>query len=107
MLKGAGDYLFLSLIVLAGALIAYNAVTNKKISEGNAFLLFAALLSYGAMIASPHYPDRAAFGTCVLIETVSVSLLGEVSGESKNAVAYVLPIMLLVSSVAVMYMIVG
>ena len=107
MLKGAGDYLFLSLIVLAGALIAYKAVTNKKISEGNAFLLFAALLSYGAMIASPHYPDRAAFGTCVLIETVSVSLLGEVFGESKNAVAYVLPIMLLVSSVAVMYMIVG
>ena len=107
MLKGAGDYLFLSLIVLAGALIAYKAVTNKKISEGNAVLLFAALLSYGAMIASPHYPDRAAFGTCVLIETVSVSLLGEVSGESKNAVAYVLPIMLLVSSVAVMYMIVG
>ena len=107
MLKGAGDYLFLSLIVLAGALIAYKAVTNKKVSEGNAVLLFAALLSYGAMIASPHYPDRAAFGTCVLIETVSVSLLGEVSGESKNAAAYVLPIMLLVSSVAVMYMIVG
>ncbi len=107
MLKGAGDYMFPSLIVLAGALIAYKTVMNKKISLGNAVLLFAALLSYGAMIASPHYPDRAAYGTCVLIETVSVSLLGEAFNRKQSAAGYVLPIMLLVSSIAVMYLIVG
>ncbi|MCR5618796.1 MAG: DUF6056 family protein [Lachnospiraceae bacterium] len=107
MLKGAGDYMFPSLIVLAGAFIAYKTVMNKKISLGNAVLLFAALLSYGAMIASPHYPDRAAYGTCVLIETVSVSLLGEAFNRKQSAAGYVLPIMLLVSSIAVMYLIVG
>ena len=107
MLKGAGDYMFPSLVVLAGAFIAYKTVKNKKISLGNAVLLFAALLSYGAMIASPHYPDRAAYGTCVLIETVSVSLLDEAFGRKQSAAGYVLPIMLLVSSIAVMYLIVG
>ena len=107
MLRGLGEYMFLPLIILAGALIAYKAVLNKKISAGNAVLMLAALLSYGAMIASPHYPDRAAFGTCVLIETVSVSLLSEMFGEKRSLLRFLLPVMLLVSSAAVMYVILG
>lgn len=106
MLKGAGDYLFPSLAILAGALIAHRIVVGKKLSTGNAVILLGAFLSYGAMIASPHYPDRSAFGTCVLIEAVSVSLISEVLREKKNAVRFVLPIMLLASSAAVMYLIV-
>ena len=105
MLRGAGSYMFLSLIVLAGALIAYRIHVNKKLSAGNSILLIAAFLSYGAMIASPHYPDRAAFGTCILLEAVSVSLLGEVFKAKRSAAGYALSILLLVSSAAVMYMI--
>ncbi|MBO4882998.1 MAG: hypothetical protein J5570_05765 [Lachnospiraceae bacterium] len=105
MLRGAGDYLFLSLVLLAGALIAHRIAVNEKLSAENAVLLVATLLSYGAMIASPHYPDRAAFGTCVLIEVVSLSLMRDVFRKENSPARFVLPIMLLVSSAAVMYFI--
>ena len=107
MLKGAGDYLFPSLVILAGALVAHRIVVNKKLSCGNIILLLGAFLSYGAMIASPHYPDRAAFGTCILIETVSVSLIRDVFREKNSAARFVFPIIMLLSSAAVMYLIVG
>jgi hypothetical protein len=106
MLKGVGDYLFPSLIILTGALIAHRITVNKKLSTGNAVLLLAAFLSYAAMTASPHYPDRAAFGTCVLIEIVSVSLISEVFREKDSAAKFLLPVILLLSSAAVMYLIV-
>ena len=38
-------------------------------------LLAAAVVSWGAMILSPHYPDRATFGTMILLLTVIVSLV--------------------------------
>ncbi len=105
MLKGAGDYLFPSLAILAGALIVHRITVNRKLSAENSVLLIGALLSYGAMIASPHYPDRAAFGTCVLIEIVSLSLLRDVFRRENSPARFILPIMLLVSSTAVMYFI--
>ena len=105
MLKGVGDYLFPSLAILAGALIVHRITVNKKLSAENAVLLIGALLSYGSMIASPHYPDRAAFGTCVLIEVVSLSLMRDVFRKENSPARFVLPIMLLVSSAAVMYFI--
>ena len=106
MLKGAGDYLFPALIVLSGALIAHRCIVGKRISGKNMILLAAALLSYGAMIASPHYPDRAAFGTCVLTEVVSLSLITESLREKSSAVRFILPLMLLVSSIFTMMVIV-
>lgn len=105
MLKGVGDYLFPSLAILAGALIVHRITVNKKLSAENTVLLIGALLSYGSMIASPHYPDRAAFGTCVLIEVVSLSLMRDVFRKENSPARFVLPIMLLVSSAAVMYFI--
>ena len=105
MLKGAGDYLFPSLAILAGALIVHRLTVNRKLSAENAVLLIGAFLSYGAMIASPHYPDRAAFGTCVLIEIVSLSLLRDVFRRENPYARFILSVMLLVSSAAVMYFI--
>ena len=105
MLKGAGDYLFPSLVILAGALVVHRIMVGRRLSAENAVLLTGALFSYGAMIASPHYPDRAAFGTCVLIEIVSLSLLRDVFRKEDSPARFILPIMLLVSSAAVMYFI--
>jgi hypothetical protein len=36
-------------------------------------LLLGALMSWGAMILSPHYPDRATFGTMCLMICVIIS----------------------------------
>ncbi len=105
MLKGVGDYLFPSLAILAGVLVVHRIAVGRKLSAENAVLLAGALLSYGAMIASPHYPDRAAFGTCVLVETVAMSLMRDVFRKNDSPARFILPIMMLVSSASVMYFI--
>lgn len=78
---GVWSYLF------AAILLAMIAVAVNVLLLGNPFgkrdlcLLMGALLSWGAMILSPHYPDRAAFGTmCFLICVI----LSQASSILKN-----------------------
>jgi hypothetical protein len=72
--KGALEYLFPALAVLAFMLILQKCVLREAIGRRNLLLLLGALLSWGVMILSPHYPDRAAFGTLSLIICVILSL---------------------------------
>ena len=53
-------------------------------------MLFCALLSWGAMILSPHYPDRATFGTMVLLICVILSLTGRILEKQKELLGAVL-----------------
>ena len=68
--KGALEYLFPVLLVLFFLLILYGRAPGKR----NELLLFCALLSWGAFLLSPHYPDRASFGTMLLCICVILSL---------------------------------
>ncbi|MBQ3515952.1 MAG: hypothetical protein IJA29_01880, partial [Lachnospiraceae bacterium] len=53
------------------------------------FLLAHGVLSYGAMVLSPHYPDRATFGTmCVLIILI-LSMLNELMPLLKSKKTFV------------------
>ncbi len=47
-------------------------------------LLLGALLSWGAMILSPHYPDRAAFGTMILLICAILSMAGKIVDRQKE-----------------------
>ena len=76
--KGAMEYLFPTLLILTLMLILARGVEGVRIGRRNGLLLFCALLSWGAMILSPHYPDRAAFGTMTLLICVIVSLAGRI-----------------------------
>ena len=76
--KGAMEYLFPTLLILVFLLILVRCVEGVCIGRRNGLLLFCALLSWGAMILSPHYPDRAAFGTMTLLICVIVSLAGRI-----------------------------
>lgn len=76
--KAAMEYLFLALLLLAAVLFVAKGVLKLTIGRKNLLLLFCALLSWGAMILSPHYPDRAAFGTMVLLICVILSLTGRI-----------------------------
>lgn len=76
--KGAMEYLFPTLLILGFLLILARCVEGVYIGRRNGLLLFCALLSWGAMILSPHYPDRAAFGTMTLMICVIVSLAGRI-----------------------------
>ena len=76
--KATMEYLFPTLLLLAFMLILIKSVPEVRIGRRNGLLLFCALLSWGAMILSPHYPDRATFGTMVLLICVIISLAGKV-----------------------------
>lgn len=60
--KGALEFLFPTLLVLFFLCILHGRTPGRR----NELLLFTALLSWGAFLLSPHYPDRASFGTMIL-----------------------------------------
>lgn len=72
------EYLFPSLLVLAGLLLVSRWMLKQALCWREILLLGGALLSWGAFVLSPHYPDRAAFGTMVLCICVSLSLAEKV-----------------------------
>lgn len=79
--RAALEYLFPTLLVLAFVLVLAVPVLHVKLGRTNALLLLGALLSWGAMVLSPHYPDRAAFGTMVLLICVILSMAGKIWKE--------------------------
>ena len=87
--KGAFEYLFPALLLTVVLLVICVGILREKIGKENLLLLAGALLSWGAMVLSPHYPDRAAFGTMVLLICVILSLTGKaVDRQKENAWMY-------------------
>lgn len=76
--RAALEYLFPTLSVLFFMLIVGKCVLKIEISEKNLLLLLCAALSWGAMFLSPHYPDRATFGTMMLCICVILSMAGKI-----------------------------
>ena len=64
--KGALEYLFPTLLVLGFLWVLSRYVLKQAADQKDMLLLVGALLSWGAFILSPHYPDRASFGTMLL-----------------------------------------
>lgn len=76
--RAALEYLFPTLLVLMLLLVLAKSVGGLSLGRKNGLLLFCSLLSWGAMILSPHYPDRASFGTMVLLLCVVFSMAGKI-----------------------------
>lgn len=74
-------YLFPTVLITAFVLIISKGVLHIPIGIKNSLLMFGALLSWGAMLLSPHYPDRATFGTMVLLICVIVSVCRDIVKE--------------------------
>lgn len=74
LFKGGFMYLMIPFIPTAFLVITIKGVLKQKLGVNVIFLLVAALLSWGAMILSPHYPDRAAYGTMVLLIMACTSM---------------------------------
>lgn len=71
-------YYLLSAIVLLLVLVwIYCVVLGRKLRNTDYACLAMAVLSWGAMILSPHYPDRAAFGTMVFLLIPIMHLFSE------------------------------
>lgn len=78
------EYLFPVLLVLGLVLIVGKFALRVSLGRRNAALLLTALLSWGAMVLSPHYPDRAAFGTMILLICVILSMAGKIVKERQD-----------------------
>lgn len=78
--RGALEYLFPVLLVL----IFVGILHGSKPGRRNELLLFTALLSWGAFLLSPHYPDRASFGTMILCICVILSLAKKALEKRSN-----------------------
>ena len=87
MLRGIGDFLFPSLIILGFVMIAAHTLLSISFDRTEGILLFAILLSYGAMILSPHYPDRASFGTMVLTIATACRLMYRIGEKDEKICA--------------------
>lgn len=66
MLEAGANYLIPSFMALTFALILYLVVLKLKPTVEGVIIVITIVLSFGAMVLSPHYPDRATFGTMVL-----------------------------------------
>lgn len=92
MLTAGADYLLPSVLATVFLLLVKTVCLRQKPDRVQWALLIMAVLSYGAMVLSPHYPDRATFGTMVLCIALSVSLLadvGEAEPQNRHIPAYV------------------
>lgn len=81
--KASFDYLSVALVVTALVLVVGKAV-GCKVGTNNVLYLLGALLSWGAMILSPHYPARATFGTMILLAVVVLSMAGKIMDKRKD-----------------------
>lgn len=72
--KALLEYLFPTVLLLLCMIFICRGIMGISIGRRNVLLLLGALLSWGAMLLSPHYPDRATFGTMVLLICVIISL---------------------------------
>lgn len=78
------EHLFPALLVLGFMLVLCKGVLKQELGRRNRLLLLCALLSWGAMALSPHYPDRATFGTMALLICVIVSLAKKILTVRKD-----------------------
>lgn len=76
--RAALEYLFPTLLVLLLVLLVGKCALKIAVGRKNLLLLSCAVLSWGAMFLSPHYPDRASFGTMALFLCVILSMAGKI-----------------------------
>ena len=83
--KALFSFQILTLLTLAASLIISISGFGIKLKRSEILLLICSLLSWGAMILSPHYPDRATFGTMCLMICVIISRCALIIEKKKEA----------------------
>lgn len=89
MLRAGTDYLFPTAVLLAALLLFWTVCMKEKLRPAQWMLLALVILSYGAMVLSPHYPDRATFGTMVTCIVLAMSVLKGMLEKRRELETYV------------------
>lgn len=74
---GFYSYLITVMVILLLLMTVYHAVLKKKFEPDNTIVLITAFATVGAMILSPYFPDRVAFGSCILFACVIVCYINK------------------------------
>lgn len=82
--NGLFYYLLDAVVLLLVLLFVYCFVLGRKLRKTDYFMLLMAVLSWGAMVLSPHYPGRAAFGTMVLIMVPIMYMIARLWSERND-----------------------
>lgn len=77
-------YLIVPFIILTLLSFIYIEVLNKKFTKQDIIFIVAGIISWGAMILSPHYPDRAAFGSMIFFLIPIVSIINKMIQEREQ-----------------------
>ncbi len=85
--KGAFEYLFIAFLTAMALLAVLIFILREKAGAEIYLTLGAAVISWGAMIMSPHYPDRAAYGTMVFL-ILAIIILTEKIIKAKKEMVY-------------------
>ncbi len=85
--KGAFEYLFIAFLTAMALLAVLIFILKEKAGAEVYLTLGAAVISWGAMIMSPHYPDRAAYGTMAFL-IVAIMILAEKIIKAKKEMIY-------------------
>lgn len=88
MLRAGADYLFPAAVLLAAVILFSTVCLKNRLRPAQWMLLALAILSYGAMVLSPHYPDRATFGTMVVCIALSLSVLRDILAKRRDMGIY-------------------
>lgn len=81
MLCAGTDFLFPMCLALTILILIKCVCLKGKLKNHHIVLLVSCILSYGAMVLSPHYPDRATFGTMVLGIILFIELIYDMKEE--------------------------
>ena len=81
--NGLFYYLLPGAVLLVILLFVYGYVLGRKLRKTDVAFLVMAVLSWGAMVLSPHYPDRASFGTMVFLLVPILHMLAELGRERR------------------------
>lgn len=84
MLRAGVDFLFPAAVLLTVVLLIRIVGCSGRLRPVQWMMLALAVLSYGAMVLSPHYPDRAVFGTMVVCIGLTVSVLKDILAQKER-----------------------
>lgn len=88
MLTAGVDFLLPSFLLAVVLLLVKGGCLQLRITRVEWALAAAAILSYGAMVLSPHYPDRATFSTMVFCITLMVSVMKDITRKKPGMSLY-------------------
>jgi hypothetical protein len=80
------QYLFPTILILLILIFVYCGILKLSLRKTDMALMAAGVLSFGAMILSPHYPDRATFGTMVFFICTIIHMLSTILEQRKDLV---------------------